>query len=548
MKAQVLDAISGRLRNKLFVKMRKFNRLALRFFLVGLVLPVVGWGQHINWQNQELQKDSVFGISTEKAYDLVKGKKHKPVIVAVIDGGTDTAHEDLRAVLWVNQKEKPGNGVDDDHDGYVDDVHGWDFIGGKDSDVHYDNLELTRLVREQGPRFDTMKAGLVAASDTAAYAAYQRMEAEYVEAHQRVQETVEGIGRFKSIMDSMVLKMGKDSPTVADWEAFTPEGRGQQRVRQILVEQLKGGGSFRELVKEGIDAPLNHYQEELNYHYNLGYDPRYIVGDDYNNTGQRYYGNTDVTGPDALHGTHVAGIIGAVRGNGIGMDGVADDVRLMIIRVVPDGDERDKDVANGIRFAADHGAKVVNMSFGKGYAKDKPAVDSAVKYALSKDVLLVQAAGNDARDLDDPSNHNYPSRVYADGSGVAGAYIVVGASDRKDDSTLVAEFSNYGRTSVDVFAPGVGIYSCLPGSKYGEESGTSMASPVVTGLAALIREYYPKLTAGEVKDIILRSVVKPAHSVWVGNGQHRRLVTLDQISVSGGVVNAYRALELAGKK
>jgi subtilisin family serine protease len=525
-----------------------FKGLCLLLFLGGLVLPADVAAQHINWQNQDLQKDSVFGISTEKAYSLVKGKKHKPVVVAVIDGGTDTAHEDLRGVLWVNPKEKAGNGVDDDHDGYVDDVHGWDFIGGKDSDVHYDNLEMTRLVREQGAHFDTIKPGQVAASDTAAYAAYQRMLASFVEAAQRAQQTVEGIGRFKSIMDSMWLKMGKDTPTLADWEAFTPVGRGQERVRAILVGQLKGGGSFSQLVAQGIDGPLKHFQEELNYHYNLAYDPRYIVGDDYNNTAQRFYGNPDVTGPDALHGTHVAGIIGAIRGNGIGMDGVADDVRLMIIRVVPDGDERDKDVANGIRFAADHGARVINMSFGKGYAKDKPAVDSAVKYALSKDVLLVQAAGNDGRDLDDPANHNYPSRVYADSSGVAGAWIVVGASDRKDDSNLVASFSNYGRTSVDVFAPGVGIYSCLPGSKYGEESGTSMASPVVTGLAALIREYYPGLKAAEVKAIILRSVVKPGHPVWIGGGPNRRLVKMEEISVTGGVVNAYQALELASKE
>lgn len=522
--------------------------LGLVFLLGGFVLPVVSRAQHINWQNQDRQKDSLFGISTEKAYGLIKGKKHRTVVVAVIDGGTDTAHEDLRAVLWVNPKEKPGNGVDDDHDGYVDDVHGWDFIGGKDSDVHYDNLELTRLVREQGAHFDTIEPGHMAASDTAAYAAYQRMQAAYVEAAQRVRQTVEGISRFKSIMDSMLVKMGKDSPTVADWETFTPVGHGQERVRAILVSQLKGGDSFGQLVKEGIDGPLKHYQEELNYHYNLAYDPRYIVGDDYNNTGQRFYGNKDVTGPDALHGTHVAGIIGAVRGNGIGMDGVADDVRLMIIRVVPDGDERDKDVANGIRFAADHGAKVINMSFGKGYAKDKPDVDSAVKYALSKDVLLVQAAGNDGLDLDNPANHNYPNRVYADSSGVAGAWIVVGASDRRDDSDLVANFSNYGRTSVDVFAPGVGIYSCLPGSKYGEESGTSMASPVVAGLAALIREYYPKLKAAQVKDIILRSVVKPGHPVWIGGGPNRKLVNMDEISVTGGVVNAYQALELAAKE
>jgi subtilisin family serine protease len=303
--------------------------------------------------------------------------------------------------------------------------------------------------------------------------------------------------------------------------------------------------SYSSLVADGIEAPLKHYRDELAYHYNIAYDPRSIVGDDYNDASQRYYGNADVTGPDALHGTHVAGIVAAVRHNGIGIDGIADDVQIMVLRVVPDGDERDKDVANGIRYAADHGAKVINMSFGKGWPKNKTAVDEAVKYAMSKDVLLIHAAGNDGKDLDDSTNANFPNPYYADGSGVAQAWITVGASGPDDDSTLVANFSNYGKKNVDVFAPGVQIYSSIPGSKYTYESGTSMASPVVTGLAALIREYYPKLKAVEVKQIIMQSVVKPSHTVMVGRGAAQKKVSLSDISVSGGVVNAYQALQAA---
>jgi subtilisin family serine protease len=522
--------------------------LRLLPLLGGLAIPAFCIAQVPDWQNKDLQRDTVFGISTNKAYELVKGKKSHQVVVAVIDGGTDTSHEDLREVLWVNPKEKPGNGIDDDHDGYIDDVHGWDFIGGKDSDVHYDNLEMTRLVREQGPHYDSLSAGSVPTADSAGYARYQVMKQDYEKAAERTRETVTGIGRFKSILDSIVLRIGKDSPQLADFLHFEPPTPGQQYVCRVMISQLQQGDTYGNIVRDGIDGPLKHYKEELAYHYNLSYDPRYIVGDDYNNSGQRDYGNSDVTGPDALHGTHVAGIIGAVRGNGKGMDGVADNVRIMVVRVVPDGDERDKDVANGIRFAADHGARVINMSFGKSWPKDKAAVDDAVRYALSKDVLLVQAAGNDGKDLDDPAIHNYPNRIYADGSGEAGAWIVVGATGPKDDSDLVTDFSNYGRRSVDVFAPGLQIYSCLPGSTYGYESGTSMASPVVAGLAALIREYYPRLKAQQVKDIILRSVVKPTHEVYVGNGKDRRRVSMDEVSVSGGVVNAYRALELAAKE
>jgi subtilisin family serine protease len=519
--------------------------IAATALLLTLLRPVQA--QKTNWQNMDLQKDTVFGISTEKAYEtLLQRKKSHTVIVGVIDSGVDTAHEDLKAVLWENPKEKPGNGIDDDHDGYIDDVHGWDYIGGPKGDVAHDNLEVVRLVREQKPFYDSLeKAGPIPDKNKAGYDTYQKMKAEYEKAAGNAQQTVDGISRFKTILDSMAAKIGKDTPTLADWTAYTPSNGPEQRVKAVLVRNLQGGLSYTGLVNDGIIGPLKHFQDELAYHLNIGYDPRSIVGDDYNNSSQRDYGNADVTGPDALHGTHVAGIIGAVRHNGIGIDGIADNVRIMILRVVPDGDERDKDVANGIRYAADHGAKVINMSFGKGWPKDKAAVDAAVKYALSKDVLLIHAAGNEGRDLDDPGNPNYPNPYYGDSSGTADAWLTVGASGYDDDSTLVASFSNYGKKSVDVFAPGVQIYSSIPGSKYTLESGTSMACPVVVGLAALIREYYPKLKAIEVKQIIMQSVVKPNHLVLVGQGDKARAVHLSDISVSGGIVNAYQALQLA---
>ncbi len=501
--------------------------------------------QKTNWQNLDLQQDTVFGISTEKAYTtLLKDKKPHPVIVAIIDGGVDTAHEDLRQVLWSNPKEVPGNGIDDDHDGYIDDVHGWDFIGGPKEDVNHDNLEVVRLVREQTPFYDSLaKAGTIPDKYQAGYNTFLRMKEEYETGRDRIQQTVDGISRFKEILDGIVKKIGKDTLTVADWQAYAPTTGPEQRVKAIITQQLQTGMSYTSLVTEGIEAPLKHYQDELAYHYNIAYDPRPIVGDNYNDASQRNYGNADVTGPDALHGTHVAGIVGAVRHNGIGIDGVADDVQIMVLRVVPDGDERDKDVANGIRYAADHGAKVINMSFGKGWPKNKTAVDDAVKYAMSKDVLLIHAAGNDGKDLDDSTNGNFPNPYYADGSGRAEGWITVGASGPNDDSTLVADFSNYGKKNVDVFAPGVQIYSSIPGSKYTYESGTSMASPVVTGMAALIREYYPKLKAAQVKQIIMASVVKPSHPVMVDHG--KRKVSMSDISVSGGVVNVYQALQAA---
>jgi subtilisin family serine protease len=309
------------------------------------------------------------------------------------------------------------------------------------------------------------------------------------------------------------------------------------------MSQLQRDPDYIKFRDEELGEALKHIQVQVDYQYNLSFDPRPIVGDDYSNDKERLYGNADVTGPNADHGTHVAGIIGAVRDNAIGIKGIADHARIMVVRVVPDGDERDKDVANGIRYAVDNGARVINMSFGKGYKWDKEIVDEAVRYAMSKDVLLVHAAGNDGKDLEMESN--YPTRVYADSNGMAGAWIEVGASGWVNDSTLVAPFSNYGKTKVDVFAPGESIYSTTPGSHYANHDGTSMASPVVAGLAALIREYYPKLTALQVKDIILRSVLKVDHPVIVRVDGKPAKVMLSDISVSGGVVNAYQALQMA---
>jgi cell wall-associated protease len=503
--------------------------------------------QKINWQNMDLQKDSVFGISTEKAYaGLLQHKKPHPVVVAVIDGGVDTAHEDLRTVLWVNPKEVKGNGIDDDQDGYVDDVYGWDYIGGKKGDVNQDNLEVTRLVREQGPFYDSLgKLDSVPGKYKAGYLAYEKMKTDYERQVSDAERQVTIIRQFKEILDSIVGKMGKDTPVLTDFEGYVALNSRERWVKSVVERAMMDGASYAQFVRDAIDPPFNHFRDELAYHLNVEFDPRPIVGDDYDNPDQHDYGNNDVEGPDAEHGTHVAGIIGAVRKNGLGLDGVADDVQLMVLRVVPDGDERDKDVANGIRYAVDHGAKVINMSFGKPYSKNKQVVDEAVKYAMSKDVLLVHAAGNDGKDLDDSSNVDVPSPYYADHSGVAGAWITVGASAWTDDTSLVADFSNYGKTRVDVFAPGVRIYSSVPGSKYTWLDGTSMAAPVVTGLAALIREYYPKLKATDVKEIIMRSVVKPGHKVVIGKDDTRRVVDLADISVSGGIVNAYQALQMA---
>lgn len=480
---------------------------------MGLALCLNASAQHIpNWQNKDLQTDSLFGISTEKAYTLLKGKTPTPVIVAVIDAGVDTAHEDLKSVLWVNPKKKKGdNGT-----------YGWSYIGSAKGNVNYDNLELTRLVRQYIQK-DTSK---LASSDLMAY------HEEKKDLDKKKRDADNSVKYYAGYLDALnffAKQVGKDDPTTADLQAYLPKaGRNADLLKYVIAEVTKKG-DYADLKKE-IRGAVDYFKEQADYQLNLGYDPRKIVGDDYNNPKQRNYGTPDNNGPDPKHGTHVAGIIAGIRGNGLGADGVADDVKILAIRAVPEGDERDKDIANAIRYAADHGAKVINMSFGKAYSPNKKVVDAAAKYALKKDVLLIQAAGNDNKDIDTAAD--FPSRRYLNGD-TAKNWIVVGASGPKNDSTLKARFSNYGKTAVDVFAPGVQIYSSIPGSKYDYFDGTSMACPVVAGLAALIREYYPKLTAGQVKEIILRSVVTAPQ--------------LTNYCRTGGVVNAYKALQLAAE-
>lgn len=510
--------------------------VALSFF------PFFTFAQKANWQNLDLKTDSVFGISTERAYkELLKGKKATPVIVGVLDGGVDITHEDLKSVLWLNKKEKPGNGIDDDKNGYKDDVNGWNFLGSEKGSIEFETLELTRVLRRDMKKFENVSQ--VAKADEAAYAKYKAMKADFDKQVAEAKESLAGIEGFKFVLNSVVTKIGKAEPTAADFEQYKAANEMETRLKTVMVNALKED-TYKDFYKNQIQKGVDHYDEMLKYNLNLEYDPRpELVGDDYANGREKSYGNNDVKGPDASHGTHVAGIVAADRNNNIGIKGVSDKALIMGVRAVPGGDERDKDVANSIRYAVDNGAKVINMSFGKAYSWDKELVDEAVKYAMSKDVLLVHAAGNDNKNTD--VEVNYPNRNYLSG-GVAGAYLSVGASTPTNDESLKADFSNYGKTSVDVFAPGYQINSTIPdGNAYAKFNGTSMAAPVVAGLAATIRSYYPKLTALQVKEIIMKSVEKVDHPVTVMVNDEPVSMPFSDLCVTGGIINAYNALKLA---
>jgi subtilisin family serine protease len=500
-----------------------------------------------DWHQLDWATTGYYGISLNNAYDFLKDKKSKTVVVAVIDSGIDTLQEDLKPVLWHNPGEIPGNSIDDDHNGYVDDIYGWNFIGGKDgANVHKDSYEGARVYWKLKEKYgdtvpDTTKMN---AAEKKEYATYLRAKGDVVKDYDPVeflqyQRIVPVLEKGDSII---AAELGKPDFNGNDLQNYKPTDPSARIAASINLEMAKGNNDFDISNKEFLDffkGKLRKGQAALTPPENYRND---IVKDNPDDINDRYYGNNDVMAGTPVHGTHCSGIIGAVRNNGLGMNGIADNVKIMMIRAVPDGDEHDKDIANAIRYAVDNGAQVISMSFGKGYSPQKQWVDDAVKYAQSKDVLLVHAAGNDANDID--TAQNYPNPVYLDHSGEAKNFITVGASGDATNGGFTAKFSNYGIKSVDVFAPGVNIYSTLPGGdKYGNLSGTSMAAPVVAGLAALVREYFPDLSAEQVKYVIEKSVRPVAEKVKLPGTDD--LVNLADISITGGEVNALNAVKLA---
>ncbi len=409
----------------------------------------------------------------DKAYELLKGRKSKTVIVAVIDNGVDIHHEDLKNIIWTNKKEIPDNGIDDDNNGYIDDVHGWNFRGAKDGTI---------IENEQ-------------ASSTQFYLAWKN--------------------KFENIDTTLLKPNEKKEYTI------------YKKAKKEYFEKLNS--------KDSLD---------FQFSYNINYNSSKLIANDTSNSSNRFYGSPYFKlSPNLTHGTHVAGIIAAQRNNDKGIDGIADNVLIMpIVATTAGGDERDKDIANAIHYAVDNGAKIISMSFSKLYSSDKKMVDEAIKYAERKNVLLVHAAGNDGVDIDSSKNYHFPIAIYDDGS-KAGNFITVGWNRPLFDYRLAHPYSDYGKLNVDLFAPGSDIFSTVPNNAYDYKSGSSMSTPVVSGVAALLFSYFPSLSVSQVKEILLKSTFKP--NQMVNKPQTKTPVRFDSLSVSGGIVNAYNAIKMA---
>ena len=537
----------------------------------------------LNWYNGKGT-----GMQTEKAYKKLKKRETKTVIVAIIDSGIDIEHKDLEGKIWTNTDEIPGNGIDDDNNGYIDDVHGWNFLGNASGENANDmRLERTRMLAELNTKFDGVDASTVSASEKEEFALYEKLAEEVEAERSNYGRAVAYFGMINGMIDESpaTLKgiMGKSDPTLDEVEdkmeslekeiASLEKSNKKEENKEITAKIEKAADDYDqldfaksvlsgELSKEMMDGRIEMFQGMIDTHHNVDFDGRAIVGDDPNDFTDVNYGNNDVEGPDALHGTHVGGIVAAIRGNDLGGDGVANDVLLMSLRAVPNGDEFDKDIALAIRYAVDNGASVINMSFGKSYSPNQKEVYEAFAYADSKGVLCVHAAGNDNSDVDVAPN--FPTSMYSFQAKKLDHFLTIGSSTKdlkkkvkvpapteKDPEKMKKKkmgyvpstFSNYGQTSVDVFAPGSEIYNSIPQSDYKILQGTSMACPMVVGVAAMLKSYFPEMTMKEIKDVILSSSKSYAGTMQVLPGSATEEVDFAKLSVTGGVVNVYSAVK-----
>lgn len=505
----------------------------------------------VNWFTKGPQ-EKVEGIDVERAYKNLKlSANAKSIVVAVIDGGFDLNHEDLKGRWWVNSKEAQGQpGVDDDQNGYIDDINGWNFLGSKDAQgrmlhVNEERLESTREL----VRLKKLKAMLVATGQGLQkfdQAYYDKLEHEVTGDRTvtriQIKYTENAIARVQELFNQLQAKLNIsfDKLTLEAVEAFKATTETEQEAKEALIVEFNS--SLAKSV-ERMQIRLKQLQVMLETSLNENFNPRAeVIKDNPDDFSSGNYGNNDVTGPDPLHGTHVAGIIAANRDNGLGIKGVSQYAKIMAIRAVPNGDEYDKDIYFAVKYAVDNGAKIINMSFGKRYSPHKTKLDEIFKYASNRGVLLVHAAGNYAHNND--KRDNYPNRFLASARSDAEIknWIEVSASSRYSTSAIVANFSNYGKESVDLFAPGYEINSTAPNNSYMILSGTSMAAPVVTGLLSMLMAQNLNYTPEQIRLIALRNgrdkrslpVVKP------GMGE---LVTFGDLSRYGSIADSYKALE-----
>ncbi|MEC5395194.1 S8 family serine peptidase [Bergeyella sp. RCAD1439] len=509
----------------------------------------------MTWYHKDFAATNVYGVNTQNAYKYLESKGLKPrtVVVGVLDSGVEVDHPGLVKNLWKNPNEVPNNGKDDDGNGYVDDVHGWNFIGGKNGDIDVDNMEVTRVVKKYKPLFEGEDSARNKANQQSMpeeFKMYMRSKEIFAKKSIEAQQSYQTYTKIQELVPTMVSMLAGRNLTSEVVASFKPTNQNEAISAQILGNLSrdsdfagKTSAEVEKALKDQMKEALDYYGPQATQQYNLDFDPRAeIVGDRYDDYTERYYGNNSYEGPDAEHGTHVAGIIaGLPHGNEV-QYGVAYKVaKIMTVRTVPNGDERDKDVANAIRYAVDNGARIINMSFGKPVSPGMKEVWDAMKYAEDKGVLLVKAAGNDNENLYEHVYYPTNFKSVDDEKPFINNMIVVGASTN-DNEFLRANFSNFNGKLVDVFAPGTSIYAPVPDAKYKYNQGTSMASPVVAGAAAVLLAYMPTLTPSEIIESLVKTANQSTVNAMLPTNENNRF---DLISRAGGVIDLRKAAEYA---
>ena len=513
------------------------NRFFAFTWLLLMSYIIIAQSEALNWYLKSPKTTKVYGVGAEAAYELLKNKKPKEIVVGVIDSGVEVDHEDLKESMWINEDEIPNNGLDDDNNGYIDDIHGWSFLGGDSLDMNYEAFELARMYLKSASYFEEIDTTNLNPEDLKKYEDYLDLRKTYNEKQQELKFQVQSAKLITKYIESVEKQTGMPFSKKANKD-FEPKNEMDTRLRKQMkiILMVVSADQLKEEMSMGLEMIEPMYNMN-----NTGTDSlrESVVGDNLSDVYEKDYGCNRYEGPDAGHGTHVSGIIAADANNTFGIKGIAPSAKIMCLRAVPNGDERDKDIANSIIYAVDNGAKVINMSFGKTHTPNKLAVDQAIQYAAKHDVLLIHAAGNDAKNLDE--NDFYPARTLNDGS-TAQNWLEVGASSAsKKGKKFVASFSNYGVKSVDLFSPGVNIYSTMPDNTYKDESGTSMAAPAAAGVAALIRAYFPELSAVEVKNVLMNSV--EPYKKKVRRPGSKEKVLLSDLCISGGVISAENAIK-----
>ena len=511
------------------------------------------------WHLRDKDKDGYIGVSLQKALQYLESKKSTTVVVAVLDGGIDTLHEDLINKLWKNPKEIPDNGIDDDHNGYIDDVYGWNFLGNaKGENILKESNEYARVYHQLKNWYDLNKndTNCLKTYYPETYNLWVKVNS-YLEisADEKMNYNILKTSTDNAIKYEQLLKseIGCDELNASVLESYAPKSDKTKKAKIGFLNYIKIFEIDREKNTSVIFSEVNSFLDKKKSFIFAKDSPvvnyrKMIIGDEADGLSGKKYGNSNVMASMCKHGTHVSGIIAAERDNQLGIDGICNDAKIMTVRVVPDGDEHDQDVALGIRYAVNNGARVINMSFGKNISPQKNLVDEAIMYAAEKDVLIIKAAGNESMNLN--QNNIYPSKKLYNNK-IAENIITVGSSsDWNIDSSLVAAYTNYGSAHVDILAPGSYIYSTISSgnNSYGFENGTSMSSPIVAGIAALIRSYYPGLTAVEVKKCILGSAdTTYINEVFFTPGSRTEKIPMREVCATGGIVNAYHAVLLANE-